>query len=87
MSSHGLIQESLAVSDLGADVKVRGCGCCLPIPLAMVVGSCAGVAALVTRCKWMVAFFSDRLGCIGSIVVSVILTVILLLILNAIYLI
>jgi hypothetical protein len=34
------------------------------------------------RCQWMFAFFSNRLGCLGSIVVSVIGTLILLAVLR-----
>jgi hypothetical protein len=49
---------------------------------ALVAGRCAEAAA--GQAGRMFLFFSNRLGCLGSLLVSVVITVVLLLILNVI---
>lgn len=36
----------------GSEVSVGGCGCCLPIPLAIGLGSVAAMRTLVRRARW-----------------------------------
>ncbi|GAA0940311.1 hypothetical protein [Pseudonocardia zijingensis] len=35
----------------GTDVSVGGCGCCLPIPLFVIVAAVAGLRAVVRRLR------------------------------------